>query len=186
MSAMSMQKRDLRGCVIEEFPRDVLRGFPQLQLFLTDNFRLCCPSALLPGFDLHHCHAIPDEVSSCDDLFAVAAHRIALAVLATLASLGNALSFLLRVWGKSKWQLSSGGVVLTHLSVADLGMGLYLATLGLTDNLMAGHYVWQDVAWRRWPVCQLADVLALSCRHAATSFITTLFPHSCLHQIPKY
>ena len=184
MPVTSIQKLDLRGCVIEEFPRDVLRGFLQLQLLLAANFKLCCPSVLPPGFDINHCHAIPDEVSSCDDLLGVAAHRIAVAVLAALALLGNALSFILRVWVKSSWRLSSGGVVLTHLSVADLGMGLYLATLGLADRLLAGHYVWQDVAWRRGPVCQMSGVLALSCRHAATFFITILSLDRCLHQIP--
>ena len=180
----SMRKLDLRGCLIEEFPWGVLRGFPQLQLLFTDNFKLCCPSVLPPGFDLHHCHTTPNEVSSCDDLFGVAAHRIAVAVLAILALLGNTISFILRVCVNSTWRLSSGGVVLTHLSVADLGTGLYLATLGLVDRLLAGQYVWQDVAWRRGAVCHLAGVLTLSCRHAATFFITILSLDRCLHQIP--
>ena len=183
MPATSMRKLDLRGCVIEKFSQDVLRGFLQLQLLLTDNFKLCCPSVLPPGFDLNHCHAIPDEVSACDDLFGVNAHRIAVAVLAALALLGNALSFIARVCVKGTWQLSSGGVVLTHLSVADLGTGLYLATLGLADRLLAGHYAWQDAAWRRGTVCQLAGVMALSCRHTATFCITILSLDRCLHQI---
>ena len=183
MLVASMQAVDLRGCLIEEFPRDVLRGLLQLRLLLTDTFKLCCPSVLPPGFDVNHCHATRDEVSSCDDLFGVAAHRVSVAILAVLAVLGNTVSFVVRVWVKSTWRLSSGDVVLTHLSVADLGTGLYLATLGLADHLLAGQYVWQDVAWRRGAVCQLAGVLVLSCRHAATFFITTLSLDRCLHQI---
>ena len=65
--------------------------------------------------------------------------------------------------------------MLTHLSVADL------ATLGLADHLLSGHYVWQDVAWRRGAVCQLAGVLAMFCRHAATFFIIILSLNRCLH-----
>ena len=181
MSVSSLQELDLRGSVIAEFSRDVLRGCVQLQLLLTDNFKLCCPSVLPPAFDLNHCHARQDDVSSCDDLLGSATYRGAVAVLAILAVLGNVVSLTVRVCVRNTWQLSSGGVVLTHLSVADLGMGLYLATLGLADRLLAGHYVWQDVAWRRGAVCQLAGVLAMLCRHASTFFITILSLDRCIH-----
>ena len=181
MSVSSLQELDLRGSVIAEFSRDVLRGCVQLQLLLTDNFKLCCPSVLPPAFDLNHCHARQDDVSSCDDLLGSVTCRGAVAVLAILAVLGNVASLTVRVCVRSTWQQSSGGVVLTHLSVADLGMGLYLATLGLADRLLAGHYVWQDVDWRRGAVCQLAGILAMFCRHAATFFITILSLDRCLH-----
>ena len=178
--ASSLQGLDLRGSTITEFPRDSLRGFLRLQLLWTDNFKLCCPSVLPVGFDLNRCHATPDDVSSCDNLLGSVTYRATVAVLATLSLLGNVVSLTVRVCVRSTWRLSSSGVVLTHLSVADLGMGLYLATLGLADRLLAGHYVWQDVAWRRGAVCQLAGVLATSCRHAATFFITILSLDCCL------
>ena len=182
MSVASLQELDLRGSAIAEFSWDVLRGCVQLQLLLTDNFKLCCPSVLPPALDLNSCHARQDDVSSCDDLLGSVTYRGAVAVLAILAVLGNVASLTVRVCVRSTWQLSSGGVVLTHLSVADLGMGLYLATLGLADRLLACHYVWQDVAWRRGAVCQLAGVLAMSCRHAATFFITILSLGSFIHR----
>ena len=182
MSVASLQELDLRENPIAEFSRDVLRGCVQLQLLLTDNFKLCCPSVLPPAFDLSHCQARQDDVSSCDDLLGSVAYRGAVAVLAILAVLGNIVSLTVRVCVRSTWQLSSGGVVLTHLSVADLGMGLYLATLGLADRVLTGHYVWQDVAWRRGAVCQLAGVLAMSCRCAATFFITILSLDSFLRR----
>ena len=182
MSMDRLQELDLRGNVIAEFSRDVLRGCVQLQLLLTDNFKLCCPSVLPPAFDLNHCHARQDDVSSCDDLLGSETYRGAVAFLAILAVLGNIVSLTLRVSVRNTWQLSSGDVVLTHLSVADLGMGLYLATLGMADRLLPGHYVWQDVAWRRGVVCQLAGVLAIFCRHAATFFITILSLDSFLHR----
>ena len=181
MSVASLQELDLRGNVIAEFSRDVLRGCVQLQLLFTDNFKLCCPSVLPPAFDLNNCHTRQDDVSSCDGLLGSLAYRATVAVLAILSVLGNVASLTVRVCMRNTWQLSSGGVVLTHLSVADLGMGLYLTTLGLADRLLAGHYVWQDVAWRRGAVCQLAGVLAMFCRHAATFFITILSLDRCLH-----
>ena len=181
MPVVSLRELDMRGSVVGEFPRDALRGFLQLRLLHTDDFKLCCPSVLPPGFDLHHCHVTPDDVSSCDRLLGSLTYRSTVAVLATLALLGNVASLTVRVCVGSTWRLSSGGVVLTHLSVADLGTGLYLATLGLADHLLAGHYVWQDNTWRRGAVCHLAGVLAMSCRHAATFFIAILALQRCLH-----
>ena len=47
-SVAPIQELDLRGSVVAEFPRDVLRGFSKLQHLFTDNFKLCCPSVLTP------------------------------------------------------------------------------------------------------------------------------------------
>ena len=177
----ALQEVDLRGCVTDEFSRDVLRGFLHLQLLYTDNFKLCCSSVLPPGFDLNHCHTTPVEVVSCDHLLGSVAYRVLVGVLSTLALLGNVVSLAVRVCVRAAWRLSSGDVVLTHLSVADLGMGLYLVTLALADRWFAGDHVWQDKPWRKGAVCHLAGVLFLSCRHAATFFITLLSSHRCLH-----
>ena len=182
MPVTSLRNLDLRGCVITEFSLDMLSGFLDLQQLFTDNFKLCCRSVLPPGFHLNHCQVTSDDVSSCDDLLGSLMHRTAVAVLATLSLLGNVVSLTLRVCVRNTWRLSSGGVVLTHLSVADLGMGLYLAVLGLADRLLAGQYVWQDNTWRRGAVCQVAGVLALSCRHAATFFTAILTLDRCLQR----
>ena len=184
VSGAALRELDLRAGVTEELPRGVLRGFPHLQLVFADTFHWCCPSQLPPSFDLNHCHVTRDDVSSCDDLLGSVTYRATVASLATLALLGNVVSLTVRVCVGRSWRLSSGGVVLTHLSVADLGTGLYLAILGLADRLLTGQYVWQDVAWRRGAVCQLAGVLALSCRHAATFFTAVLTLHRCLQRYP--
>ena len=121
-------------------------------------------------------------MSSCDYLLGTVTLRIAVAILATLALLGNTVSLILRVCIGGTLRLSNSDTVLTQLSVADLGMGLYLATLGLADRLLAGHYLWHDDAWRRGTVCHLAGVLALTCRHASTFFIAILSLDRCLLQ----
>ena len=180
----SLQELDLRGCPILEFHRDMLRGFLHLKILFADNFKLCCPSVLPSAFDLNYCHTTPDDVSSCDDLLGSVTYRATVAVLATLAIKGNVVSLALRVCVHSTWRLSSGSVILTHLSVADLGMGLYLTTLGLADRLLAGQYVWQDNTWKKGVVCHVAGGLALSCRLAATLFTVILTLDRCLHHYP--
>ena len=182
MSAAPLQELDLRGCKTDMFPRELLKGFLHLRRLHTDNFKLCCPAVLPSGFNTNQCHVRPDHVSSCDNLLGSVTYRTAVVVLATLALLGNTVSLVVRVCVGSTWRLSSGGVVLTHLSVADLGMGLYLVTLGVADRLLAGHYVWQDDSWRKGAVCHLAGVIALSCRLATTFFTTVLTIDRCLHR----
>ena len=184
MSGTYLRKLDLRGCMITQFSQNVLRSFPHLQVLLTDNFLLCCPSVLPPDFDLNLCYVNPDDVSSCNNLLGSVTYRSAVAVMATLTLLGNVASLMLRVCVSNTWQLSNQDVLLTHLSVADLGAGLYLVTLGLADRILAGGYVWQDSTWRKGAVCHLAGVLALSCRHAATFLITILTLDRCLHYCP--
>ena len=181
---LPLQKLDLRGCTMSDFAKDVLKEFIHLQLLFADNFKFCCLSVLPPGFDLNHCHAKPDDVSSCDNLLGSLTYQITVIVLATLALIGNVGSLTVRVFVKNTWQLSRGSVVLTHLSVADLGMGLYLTTLGLADRLLIGHYAVQDESWRRGAVCQLAGFLALSCRLSATAFLTILFLDRFLLRCP--
>ena len=174
MSVSSVRQLDLRGCQVSELPRDVLRGFLHLQLLHADNFKLCCPAVLPSGFDLSKCHGISDDVSSCVGLLGVGAYRNVFLVLTTLSWLGNVGSVTVRGCVVGTWRQSCSDVVLTHLSVADLGTGLYLLTVGLADRLLAAHFITQDAAWRTGAVCQLAGVLAVSCRHAATSFIAIL------------
>ena len=188
--ASAIREVDLRGCPTRQFSRDSLREFHHLQILHTDSFQLCCPAVLPPGFDLYHCHTTPDEVVSCDNLLGSLSHRTMVGVLATLALLGNVASLTARVCVGATWLLSSGDVVLTNLSVADLGMGLYLVTIALVDRLLAGEYVWRDDSWRKGAVCQWAGVLYLSCRHATTFFISILCFGRLLHHFwgstPKF
>ena len=184
MSVASLQELDLRGYEIAEFPLDVLRGFLHLQLLYADNFKWCCPVVLPQEFEVSNCHMTPDDVSSCDNLLGSDSYRTTLAIVTTLALSGNIISLTVRMCVRSTWRLSASGVVLTHLSVADLGMGIHLATLGLADHLLAGHYVRQDDSWRTGTVCHLAGALAMSCRHAASCFITILTLDRCLHLYP--
>ena len=181
---VSLRELDLRGCEISEMSLGVLRGFLQLQRLHVENPKLCCSSMLPPGFNPDHCHAMSGDMFSCDNLLSSVTYRTVVAVLATLALFGNVSSLTMRVCLGSTWRLSSGGVVLTHLSVADLGTGLYLTTLGLADRLLAGPYVWQDDAWRKGAVCHLAGVLALSCRLAVSFFILLLSLGRCFCRCP--
>jgi hypothetical protein len=60
------------------------------------------------------------------------------------------------------------GVFVTHLSISDLLMGVYLAVIGIADRLYSGTYLWNEHSWRHSAACSLAGFLSLlSCEVSA-------------------
>jgi len=184
---------DLRGCPVTQFPRDVFEGLQDLQAVFADNYKLCCPATLPDAFNLNHCLAPSDEISSCDALLRSDVYRVMLAVFAALALLGNVCSLLYRV--VSKVASNSGfAVFVTHLCVSDLLMGVYLATIGVADRLYLGTYLWQDTTWKASTACQVAGFLSLLssevsafliCLITLDRFLVLRFPFSQLHFHPR-
>ena len=151
---------DISGCPFYKFPRRVFKDLQNLAVVYSDNYRLCCPATLPPGFNLKDCHAPSDEVSSCDDLLHSNAYRVLLACFGASSLLGNLLSFVYRVLSRN-FSKSRFGVFVTHLCVSDFLMGVYLAIIGIADGLYRGSYLWQDEHWRHSILCQIAGVVSL-------------------------
>ena len=181
---------DLRGCPLTHFSRDAIRGLASLRTLRADNYKLCCPATLPAGFNPSHCQAPSDEVSSCDALLRADAYRVVLAAFAVLALVGNLGSFAYRVIVKRTRGDLGFGVFVTHLSVSDFLMGLYLAIIGLADRVYKGTYLWEDAAWRTSAACNLAGFLSfvssevsalLICTITLDRFLVLRFPFSRLH-----
>ena len=62
----------------------------------------------------------------------------------------------------------SFNVFVSHLSLSDLSMGIYLSVLGGADVAYQGGYLWKDYEWRFSAACHFAGFLALmSCEVSA-------------------
>ena len=154
-----LQVLDLRGCPVTAFPRKVFKRLTRLRKVQADDFKLCCPAVLPDGFKLSRCSAPPDEVSTCDSLIGSGTFRVMVALLAVLALLGNSVSFVVRVLIKRTSNSSGCGVFVTHVSLADFGMGVYLGIIVIADRVHQGVYVWRDVSWRDSTVCRATGFL---------------------------
>jgi hypothetical protein len=89
------------------------------------------------------------------------AYVVSLSVLAVLAVVGNATSFVYRtVFSKESGKLGFG-VFVTHLSVSDFVMGVYLVVIGIADRMYTGTYLWNEHRWRHSAACSLAGFLSL-------------------------
>ena len=185
-----LRSLDVRGSLLTSFPRDVFQDTSHLQRVMTDNYKLCCPETLPSGFDPRNCLAPSDELSSCASLLRYDVYRVVLGLFAGLALIGNAGSFMARVFVEKGSRRSGFVVFVVHLCVADFLMGFYLAVIGAADHRYRGSYLWEDTAWRHSVVCWMAGVMCflssevsalIVCLITLDRFLVLRFPFSQLH-----
>jgi hypothetical protein len=159
---------DLRGCLVEEISQDMFQNLKSLKAVYAQTFKLCCSIVLSPQFNPSSCEAPKDELSSCEDLLGSVVYIVSLSVLAVLAVIGNLTSCIYRtVFSKENSKLGFSAFV-THLSVSDFVMGVYLVEIGIADRLCTGTYLWNEHRWRHSAACSLAGFLSLlSCEVSA-------------------
>ena len=188
-SLTSLQVLDMRGCPLISFPRSLFRGLASLQRVFADSYKVCCPATLPMGFVLSQCVAPTDEISSCDTLLRSDLYRVSLAVFATLSTMGNAFSFVLRVFVLKGKQQSGHTVFITHLCSSDFLMGVYLVIIGAADRTYMNTYLSEDTNWRNSVTCKLAGFLSLLssevsafiiCLVTVDRFLVVRFPFSRL------
>ena len=136
-------------------------GMSSLRRVFADNYKVCCPSNLPVDFFGDQCLAPSDEISSCDALLRSDLYRISLAVFAILATIGNTLSLILRVFILKGTQTSGHAVFVTHLCVSDFLMGVYLVIIGIADRTYLNAYLWEDSDWKNSLTCKVAGFLSL-------------------------
>ena len=185
----SLEVLDVTGCPMSSIPKSIFRGLGSLRHVLADNYKLCCPVALPVGAGVQQCLAPTDEISSCDALLRSDLYRVSLAVFASLATLGNALSLMLRVFVLKGKQQSGYTVFVTHLCVSDFLMGVYLAMIGGADRVYMNAYLWEDTVWKNSGMCKVAGFLsllssemsaAIICLITVDRFLVVRFPFSRL------
>ena len=170
-SLTSLQSLDVRMCPLTSFPKSVFRGLGSLRRVLADNYKVCCPATLPVGFGAGQCLAPRDEISSCVALLRSDLYRVSLAAFATLATVGNTLSLVLRVFVLKSKQQSGYPVFVTHLCVSDFLMGVYLVIIGGADRVYMNTYLWEDTDWRNSVTCKTAGFLSVLSSEVSASII---------------
>ncbi|XP_070183634.1 G-protein coupled receptor GRL101-like [Littorina saxatilis] len=185
---------DLRGCPMTWFPPELFRGLSDLHTVYAHSFKMCCPVLLPTDFNVRNCIAPSDEISSCEDLLQSGGYRLFIFLLAVLAVLGNAVSFVFRTIISRRGTKIGYGNFVTHLSMSDFLMGVYLAIIGVADRVYQGAYLWNEVAWKHSVPCQLAGFLSLvsnevsafiMCLITLDRFLVLRFPFSRIHFSPQ-
>ena len=186
-----LENLDVRGSPLKDFPNDLLRGLVSLKVVYSDNYKLCCKAILPEDFDLNKCHAKQNLLASCKDLLRSNMYRVFLWLFASLSVVGNVGSFVARLYlGNKGAGLGSFSIFVTNLSLADFFMGVYLAIVGVADQIYRGEYLWYDDQWKESTVCKVAGFLSLMssevsafiiCLITLDRFLALRFPLSSLH-----
>ena len=156
-----LQIIDFSGSTISTFPLELFQGLEYLEVIRSENYKLCCPKLLTNVSGLPRCHAPRDLVSSCEFLLRSKSYTVFVSVSSTAALLGNIGRVVIPPFVKMSRSKDSAGVFLTHLSVSEFLMGVYLAVLGVADRMYQLGYLWNDTLWRRSGVCKAAGFLAI-------------------------
>ena len=167
----ALRALDVRKCPLNAFTKFMLRGQSSLQRVFADNYKVCCPKNLPVGFVVSQCLATSDEISSCDDLLRFDLYRFSLAIFASLATVGNSLSFVFSVFISKGKKQSGYTVFVTHLCVSDFLMGVYLVMIGAADRIYKNNYLWEDTDWKNSVTCNMAGFLSLLSSEVSASII---------------
>nr|KAG5695090.1 hypothetical protein BaRGS_015066 [Batillaria attramentaria] len=140
-----------------------LSRLSSLQIVYTDDYKLCCEATLPEHFDVDDCHTQKNEIASCEDLLHSNLYRVSLWIFASLALVGNAGSFVSRFYLQKQATAAqtSFNLFVTNLCLADFLMGMYLAVIGVADQVYRGRYLWYDEEWKTSPACKIAGFLSL-------------------------
>ena len=186
-----LENLDVRESQLKYFPTDLLRDLVSLKVVHADNYKLCCEAMLPKDFDWNKCYAEQDLLASCKDLLKSNVYRVFLWLFASLSVVGNVGSFVARLYlGNKGAGLGSFSIFVTNLCMADIFMGIYLATVGVTDQIYRGEYLWYDDQWMGSVVCKIAGFLSLMssevsafiiCLITLDRFLALRFPFSSLH-----
>ena len=188
-----LENLDVRGSPLKDYPTALLRSLVSLKVVHTDNYKLCCEAMLPEDLNLNKCHvyAMQDLLASCKELLKSNVYRVFLWLFASLSVVGNVGSFVARLYLVNKGAgLSSFNIFVSNLSMADFFMGVYLAIVGVADQIYRGKYLWHDDQWKESTVCKIAGFLSLMssevsafiiCLITLDRFLALRFPFSRLH-----
>ena len=127
------------------------------------------------GFKSESCSAPEPVFSSCHHLLGSTTKRMMVFLLALMSLLGNLGTLLLRHrFGKRRRKTTSDvtELFMSHLSVCNCMIGVYLAILSVADQLQGVDYLWTERAMRSSSWCVVSCVLFLLSSEVSVFIVT--------------
>jgi hypothetical protein len=174
---------DFSGCSVSSLPAKFMREFTRLGVVVTGDYRLCCPQLLPPAFNAKNCLSPQSLLSSCDSLLGSLLHRVAVAVLASLAVSCNLIK---TAWSALALHKSSATlakpveIFLTNLSMSDLMVGICLAIVGVADRVYDGIYYMQQTHWQHSALCAAVGFMFIAAHNVSVGVLFCLTLERCV------
>ncbi|CAG5127683.1 unnamed protein product [Candidula unifasciata] len=166
---------DLRDTLVNNLPyADMFKHVVVSVHLRTDSFKLCCPQLHNASTNISSCSFTKDPFSSCADLMSKFALRIILWAACILAVLGNLAVIIYRLFFDRSIFTMAYGHFVTHLSISDFFMGIYLGIIAIADIHFRDKYIWEEITWRKSIVCNTAGFLSTLSIEVSTMFIALI------------
>ena len=188
-STPTLQQIDLRETLVEAHSRNVFKSLVGLKRIYTSNYKLCCTPMLPEKFMKDMCFSPQDELSSCDDLLRSDVYRVLLWLMCIVSLVGNLGCLCFRTFTLKNQSASGFSVFVSSLSLADCFMGVYLAFVGVADQVFRGYYYLYEDIWVSGVPCSVAGAMSLLssevsaitiCCITLDRFLVLRFPFSTL------
>ncbi|GFN97716.1 G-protein coupled receptor grl101 [Plakobranchus ocellatus] len=162
---------DLRGLQIDDVYPETFSGLVITSHLYADSYKLCCWQVRGTGIPEHTCLTLQDPLSSCSNLMQNATLRVFLWVIGVISIMGNLVVLAVRLT-KGRCTMAVPYVqFVTHLSVSDLLMGIYLLIIASADVRYRDQYVWRDTRWRHSWLCRISGTLCTLSNEVSTMLI---------------
>ena len=150
---------DIRGNALKHYPKDIFQGLSRLKNIHSDDFRLCCKSALHKSVLANgSCIAPEDEISSCDDLLKTESYRVFMWFVVISIFTGNLVFLSIHLRTTFSNALN---ILLINLTVADLLMGVYVLSISSADAVYQGRFHSVEDVWRLSAICKAVGSLSV-------------------------
>ena len=185
----TLQQIDLRGTLVAAHSQNVFKPLVGLKRVYTSNYKLCCPPMLPDRFMKDMCFSPQDELSSCQDLLRSDLYRVFLWLMCIVSLAGNLGCLCFRTFALKSQSASGFSVFVSSLSLADCFMGVYLAFVGVADEVFRGYYYLYEYTWISGVPCSVAGAMSLLssevsaitiCCITLDRFLVLRFPFSTL------
>lgn len=119
------------------------------------------------------CTPAPDAFNPCEGVLGSEWLRVIVWFAILLAVMGNSVVLIVNIC-TLKTGLRVSKFLISHLSVADLSLGIYLLCLASIDHSTRGVYFNYAIKWQDGPGCQAAGFLAVLAANVSTSALVLL------------
>ena len=134
------------------------------------------------GINVKSCHAPTPVFSSCIHLLGSTTKQRLVLLLALTSLAGNLASLVIRHCSREKRVKTTNdvtGMLVSHLSVSNGVMGVYLAMLVVADQLQGGKYLWRERAWTSSAWCRVAGFLFLLSSQVSVCIVSVASLERC-------
>ena len=158
-SLVTLHVLDLRSCPLRQIPAGAFSGLKDLKQAYADTYKLCCGFLFHKDFNLNDCRAPLDLISTCKDLLGPIYARIFVPLAACFNLSGNIFLFIVRIILR-RWRVQSGlDMYMSHITMCDIGMGIYLVVISAVQWSNQGLYSQADISWRHSSLCQMTGLV---------------------------